>query len=288
MKPRLVGALLGALLLPTAALEAHEVRPGYLGIEETAPETFEVLWKVPMRGELRLSLDPVFPETCRPATPVARYPASGAVVERTTLICVDGLVGKTLSIAGLEATFTDVLLRYEPKDGPAQTARLKPTAASFIVAAEPSRLEIAGTYLVLGVEHILGGIDHLLFVLALLMLVRGRRRLVWTITAFTVSHSITLALATLGVMHVPSAPVEAVIALSILFLASEIAHSRRGRSSLTERQPWLVAFAFGLLHGFGFAGALSEVGLPESAIPSPCFCSTSASSSASYSSSPRR
>ena len=131
----------------------------------------------------------------------------------------------------------------------------------------PNRIDVARTYLVLGVEHILGGIDHLLFVFALILLVRNRRTLVWTVTAFTAAHSITLAAATLGFVHVPPPPVEACIALSIAFLASELVHDVRGRPGLTARLPWIVAFAFGLLHGLGFAGALSEVGLPQNAIP---------------------
>ena len=126
---------------------------------------------------------------------------------------------------------------------------------------------MAGTYLGLGVEHILLGIDHLLFVLALVLLVKGWRKLVATITAFTIAHSITLALATLGFVHVPAPPVEGCIALSIVFVAAEIIHSRQDRPGLTERAPWVVAFTFGLLHGLGFAGALSEVGLPQHAIP---------------------
>jgi hydrogenase/urease accessory protein HupE len=135
------------------------------------------------------------------------------------------------------------------------------------VEAAPGALEVARTYLLLGTEHILGGVDHLLFVLALLILVKGTRRLVWTVTAFTVAHSLTLAGATLGFVHVPGAPVEAAIALSIVFVAAEIIHGREGKVGLTERFPWVVAFTFGLLHGFGFASALSEVGLPQAAIP---------------------
>ncbi len=145
--------------------------------------------------------------------------------------------------------------------------RLTPSAPSFIVEAVPGQWEVAATYCKLGVEHILLGIDHLLFVLALLVLVKGWRRLVGTITAFTIAHSITLAAATLGFVQVPTPPVEAVIALSILFVAGEIVHRRQGRLGLTERWPWVVAFIFGLLHGLGFASALNEVGLPQHAIP---------------------
>jgi hydrogenase/urease accessory protein HupE len=135
------------------------------------------------------------------------------------------------------------------------------------MAATQTRWSVAGTYLRLGMAHIWGGIDHLLFVLALLLLVRGWRRVVATVTAFTVAHSITLAAATLGFVHVPQKPVEAAIALSILFVAAEIIRRKQGRPGLTEKAPWVVAFTFGLLHGFGFASALSEVGLPQNSIP---------------------
>jgi hydrogenase/urease accessory protein HupE len=161
----------------------------------------------------------------------------------------------------------DVLVRIAFKDGRVVSRMLRPDAPSFVFTKETVG-PAAGGYFVLGVEHILFGIDHLLFVLALVLIVRGVGLLVKTITAFTIAHSITLALAALGVVNVPSAPVEAVIALSIVFVASEILRSRRGEIGLTERAPWLVAGAFGLLHGFGFAGALSEVGLPANDIPS--------------------
>jgi hydrogenase/urease accessory protein HupE len=131
---------------------------------------------------------------------------------------------------------------------------------------------VARTYLALGVEHILTGFDHLLFVLALLLIVKSARRIVATVTAFTVAHSLTLAAATLGFVHLPQPPVEAAIALSIAFVAAEIVHGLDGRPGLTARAPWLVAFAFGLLHGLGFAGALAEIGLPQSAIPLALLC----------------
>jgi hypothetical protein len=259
------------------------MRPAYLEIRQNVEtgaqagaQTYEVLWKVPAKGELRLPLDPRFPQGCEVTAPPIRRATGTAWVDRYTLRCAETLVGATITIEGLQKTLTDVLVRLELTGTPAQTARILPSAPSLVVPAAPSWTEVARTYLVLGVEHILGGIDHLLFVLALLLIVRGWRQLVATVTAFTVAHSITLALATLGFVHVPAAPVEATIALSILFLASEIARSRRFESDhgeeeaplgLTERHPWVVAFAFGLLHGFGFAGALSEIGLPESAIP---------------------
>ncbi len=258
---------LGALVALTLArvASAHEIRPAYLEVVEVEQGRFEILWKVPTRGELRLDLEPVFPDGCAATSPISGYRAPGAIVERWTMVCPFPLVGRTVAVRGLEATLTDVLLRLDLVDASSQTARLGPSTPSYTPAAKPGRSEVAMTYLILGVEHILSGIDHLLFVLALVLIVAGWRRLLSTITAFTVAHSITLALAALGFVRIPQAPVEAVIALSILFLASEIA--RGDAASLTTRYPWIVAFTFGLLHGFGFAGALSEVGLPESEIP---------------------
>lgn len=275
---RLVLGSLLLLVLGAARADAHEMRPGYLEVRQTGPEIYNVLWKVPARGDLRLRIDPRFPDGCEAATPVSRHSTGTAFVDRWTLRCpaeAGGLVGGTIRIEGLARTYTEVLVRLELSETPAQTARLLPSAPSMVVSPAPVWTEVARTYLLLGIEHILGGIDHLLFILALLMIVRGWRKLAVTITSFTVAHSITLALATLGFVHVPSAPVEATIALSILFLASEIARSRGNRAEggdpapagLTERYPWVVAFTFGLLHGFGFAGALSQIGLPESAIP---------------------
>jgi hypothetical protein len=251
-------------VLPSSA---HESRPGYLELNELEPGQYDALFKVPSLSGARLRMYAVFPESCVPLTPTSVYTTPGALLERTRITCEGGLVGKTIAIQGLELLITDVLVRIQPIEGAALIHRLTPSASSFVVPAAPSRLEVASTYLGLGVEHILGGIDHLLFVLALLLLVRGFGLLLKTITAFTVAHSITLALATFGFVNIPGAPVEAVIALSILFLASEIAHARAGRAGLTLRYPWVVAFTFGLLHGLGFAGALNEVGLPQGDIP---------------------
>ena len=248
---------------------AHEVRPAYLELIQTTTESYEVLWKVPGRGDnLRLGLYVEMPAGCTSVTEPRATIANSAFTERWSIRCPGGLTGGTIHIAGLSATMTDVLVRVESLDGTTQITRLTPAAPSFVVEASPGVVAIATTYLVLGIEHILGGVDHLLFVLALLLIVGQRWALLLkTVTAFTVAHSITLALATLGFVHMPSAPVEAIIALSIVFAASEILHARAGRSGLTARAPWVVAFAFGLLHGFGFAGALTEVGLPQKSIP---------------------
>ncbi len=216
----------------------------------------------------RLGITPALPPHCSNLTPPSSYLLLNAVQERWTVECgQEGLAGQTIAIEGLSATRTDVLLRINLADGQSHTTILRPDTPSFVVPAGEEASAMAWTYLRLGVEHILGGIDHLLFVLGLLLIVRGRWRLLKTITAFTLAHSVTLGMAALGLVQVPTAPVEAVIALSILFLASELARRRAGAPRLTERYPWLVSLSFGLLHGFGFAGALAEVGLPESEIP---------------------
>jgi len=261
------GLLALLTLLVSLPAAAHEVRPGYLEIRETAADQYAVLWKVPMKGDAVLRLEPEFPDHCTVLMPPASRAVAAAMVRQWTIACSEGLQGQRIRIVGLESTLTDVLARITHAGGTTQTARMTPQSTTFTVSDEPSTLEVITAYLVLGVEHILLGIDHLLFVFALLLIVTGWRRLVGTITAFTLAHSVTLAAATLGYVYVPQAPVEAVIALSILFLATEIIHSLQGRTGLAQRYPWLVAFLFGLLHGFGFAGALAEVGLPASAIP---------------------
>jgi hypothetical protein len=261
----LAAALLAfAVAWPSAA---HEVRPAYLELRERAPELFDVLWKVPARGDQRLAIAAKLPERCESVAPRRATATEAAVTERWSVRCVGGLGGGTLAVEGLAGTLTDVLVRIEAPGGAARIARLTPREPAFVVPVEPGRGEVAATYLRLGVEHILEGLDHLLFVLALVLLVREPRRLVATVSAFTLAHSVTLAAATLGVVQVRQGPVEAVIAASIVFVAGEIAHEARGRPGLGARRPWLVAFVFGLLHGLGFAGALREVGLPQQSIP---------------------
>jgi hydrogenase/urease accessory protein HupE len=294
------------LLLASVAVRAHEVRPAFLELTERAPGEFDVLWKVPAMGGAPLAgeelphaqpapvpgdpaaaktmpcgcpvpttaqlsrgvlpIHPSLPKDCEILAPPQIERLQGAELKRWTIRVPHGLDGWEVSIHGLSATMVDVLVRISFADGRVVSRLLRPDAPSFVLGKADAG-PTAGGYFVLGVEHILLGIDHLLFVLALVLIVRGVGPLVKTITAFTIAHSITLALATLGVVNVPSAPVETVIALSIVFVASEILRSRRGERGLTESAPWLVAGAFGLLHGFGFAGALSEVGLPANDIP---------------------
>jgi hydrogenase/urease accessory protein HupE len=258
--------LAGALVAPSS--HAHELRPGYLELRQTAPDTYDLLFKIPAMGEeFRLALYVNLPEGVQDVAAPRMVFTGGAYVERRTIRRDGRLTGHYIAIDGLSATFTDVLVRVQDLAGITQTERLTPTKTSFVVKAVPGSGEVASAYLRLGIEHILFGFDHLLFLFALVVLVREWRPVVVTVTAFTIAHSVTLAAATLGFVHVPGRPVEAAIALSIVLVAVEIVNARRGRPSLTARWPWLVAFAFGLLHGFGFAGALSEVGLPQHAIP---------------------
>jgi hydrogenase/urease accessory protein HupE len=263
---RLLLAFLAVLLAQPA--NSDELRPGYLEMRQTGPGAYNLLFKIPARGEdLRLAIYVKLPEGTQDTTPPRASFSEGVYVERRSIRWDGGLIGLPVTIEGLSATSTDVLVRVESLGGAIQTERLSPTKTSFIIQAVPGAGEVAATYLRLGVEHILFGFDHLLFVLALVILVRGWGRVAITVTAFTIAHSITLTAATLGFVNVPGPPLEATIALSILLVAVEILNTRRGKLSLTARLPWLVAFSFGLLHGFGFAGALAEVGLPQHAIP---------------------
>ena len=212
----ILGCLMQAVVAPPAA--AHELRPAYLDIRETAADEFAVVWKVPARGDLRLGLYVRMPDTCKPKGEPIGTVESGAFFERWSMICAGGIKGHEIAIDGLRSTLTDALARIEYRDASTQVARLTPEAPKFIEPQHPSTLEVAQTYFLLGIEHILSGIDHLLFVLALILLIRDRWMLVKTITAFTVAHSITLAGAALGYFSLPQPPVEATIALSIAFV----------------------------------------------------------------------
>jgi hypothetical protein len=246
---------------------AHESRPGYLELREVESGRFALLWKKPAQGELVLQLDPVLPEECRIDRTQGPEFVGNALLARATVVCEGSLAGRTVTIAGLEGTLTDVLVRVSYLNGVDEIHLLRPSSPSVVLQATPGAGARALSYASLGVGHIAQGIDHLLFVLGLLLIVDGRWRLLTTISAFTLAHSLTLAAATLGVAEVPALPLNAVIALSILFLGPEIVRARQGGMTLTIRYPWLVAFAFGLLHGFGFASGLSASGLPHGEIP---------------------
>ncbi|MGH8701867.1 MAG: HupE/UreJ family protein [Burkholderiales bacterium] len=258
-----------ALFLAACATSAHELRPAYLELREGGAGEISVLWKTPMRGDLRLALAPEFSGRTEELTPIVTRRTGEAAVQTWRLRALEPLRGQSVRIGGLEGTMTDALVRVEFADGTEWLRRLTPAEPAATIPAAQTGWAVAGEYVMLGVGHILLGIDHLLFVLALLLIVSGWKRLVATVTAFTLAHSITLAAAALGLVHVPQRPVEAVIALSIAYVAWEIVRMRRGAASesLSARAPWVVALAFGLLHGFGFAGALAEVGMPPGRIP---------------------
>jgi len=254
-------------LLGPAFAVAHEARPGYLELTETGPDTYSFLWKRPSGGEVELQLSPVIPKDCTLVTPDRQQLSPGAIIVRGTLTCPGGLAGKTIVIDGLEGTITDVLVRLHHSDGRLESYLLRPVSPSVTFGGVTTLTNRALSYVQLGIQHILLGADHLLFVLGLMLIVSDRWMLIKTISSFTVAHSITLAIATLGYASAPLPPLNAAIALSILFLGPEIVRSWRGETSFTIRHPWVVAFAFGLLHGFGFASGLTAMGLPKAEIP---------------------
>jgi hydrogenase/urease accessory protein HupE len=246
---------------------AHDARPAYMQVTEVAPQRYEVIWRTPVLSGMRLPVVLRFPANTRNVTEPVLRELSDSLIERRIIETGGGLTGTRIEIVGLQATITDALVRVQMLDGSYSTTLVRPSRPWIDITTSRGPLAVAGAYLMHGIEHILFGYDHLLFVLALILIVRRARVLLITVTAFTFAHSITLSLATLGVVHVAGPPVEATIALSILLLACEIIRSEQGQASLTARWPWLVAFSFGLLHGFGFASALSEIGLPQGDIP---------------------
>ncbi len=251
--------VLAALLVVLAASHAlaHEVRPAYLQLTEAEPGQFDVLWKQPLLGDRRLPLEPVLPDGCASAGPPVPEVAGAALIEQWRTAC--DLRSGTIAISGLSRTLTDVLVEIRYLSAEPVSQLLKPSSPSMDLTSPTPQI---WSYLTFGVEHLLLGLDHILFVVGLVLFIGNTWTLVKTITAFTVAHSITLACSVLGLISLPQGPVEAVIALSILFLARELVEPPQRRSRITLGRPWLMAFAFGLLHGFGFAGALTEIGLP--------------------------
>lgn len=260
------------LLLAPAPARAHAFAPSLLEVREVEEGTYAIRFKQPETQPTGARLRPVFPEDCQATSDLTVEEEGTGIVAGWQIACAGGLTGKTLSFEGIAASQADVLLRLElgGEGGTSIRHVLTADAPSFEIPAEESFWGVVGSYGRIGFQHILEGLDHLLFVFGLLLLVEGRGRLVATVTAFTVGHSITLGLAVLGFVHLPSRPVEALIAASILVLAVELTRRRGGipeEETLMRRRPWLVAGGFGLLHGLGFAGALSEVGLPQGEIP---------------------
>jgi hydrogenase/urease accessory protein HupE len=261
-------ALLGTVLLDRQTV-AHEVRPAYLEIAETQPNRFDVLWKQPSLGTLRLRLDPKLSNGLLDVPPDEEYTANSFVIRRWKArgLSRDSFDGATLRIEGLEHTITDALVNVSFLSGQQIQTVLRPSTPAFSIHLTGTGKMPVPAYLTLGIEHILTGFDHLSFVLGLVLLVRGRVRLLKTITAFTLAHSITLAVAALGYVHVSAPVIESLVALSIVFVAVELTRAWQGHDGITTQYPWLIAFTFGLLHGFAFAGSLADIGLPSHNIP---------------------
>lgn len=258
----LIAALL-ALLLPGAA-SADELRPGYIEFSEVSPGVWSLTWKAPRNAGIGPETQPILPAGCTPSGTPQREPLGMATITRMDIRCTGPVAGGTIGLSNFSGSRTDVLARVKPIDAPMQALRLTAVEPMGEIATQPGSGQVFLTYLSIGVDHIVFGFDHLLFVISLVLLVQSWRRVAIAVTAFTVSHSITLVATSLGYIGLPQRPVEALIALSILLLAVEIVNRDPDRPSFTERYTWVVAFAFGLLHGFGFAGALREIGLPES------------------------
>lgn len=249
-------------MFTTPAL-SHELDPGYLDMRQLDAEAWQVFWRKPDVLGSPMAINARLPENCTPQTGPENTFDGTAWITGWTAICSGDLAGSAIVIEGLEQQNTDTLVRYHAQDQSPIIGRMTPTETVFVVPAAQTPFGVFATYGVLGFDHILEGWDHLLFVFALLLLIPDLRRLFWAITAFTAAHSITLALAALGHLSIPGPPVEAIIALSIVFLAIELLKRKDGQLRLSERAPWMVSFVFGLIHGLGFAGALREIGLPD-------------------------
>ncbi len=265
---RLIAGIALLLLVKFSSAQAHEARPAYLEIKETSPGQFSVLWRTPVLAGMQLPIVLKLPDSVRNLKePIVMELADSLVERRTIAAGPKGLAGERIEFPGLQLTITDVFIRVEMLDGRKWTAIARASQPWVEIAAAQSKLQLAGMYLWQGWRHILFGVDHLLFVLGLMLIVKDRWTLLKTITAFTVAHSITLGIATLGYARVPLPPLNTAVALSILFLGPEIVRTWRGETSLAIRYPWVVAFLFGLLHGFGFATGLSTAGMPGAEIP---------------------
>jgi hydrogenase/urease accessory protein HupE len=259
--------ILGIMLFGRMAAPAHEMRPALLQIRQTAKDTYDITWKIPRRENMVIRLAPVFPNWFRAGDAgVSRASGDGALYHYRAVAGRD-VHRMAIRIEGIETSLVDVLIYVELMNGEKYSLMAQPTRPVVVIPQEESFVDTARAYTSLGIKHILLGPDHLLFVLALLLIVSGTRRIVWTITAFTIAHSLTLSLSVLGFIGLPAPPVEACIALSIMFLASEMLKLNRGEKVISAKKPWLVSFSFGLLHGLGFASALHEVGLPQTQVP---------------------
>ena len=262
---KIIASLLITFILSLSCM-ADDIRLSYLEITEKQAQRYSILLKLPSKDNKKLPIEMLMPKGCTLASPKISQLINSTYLDTWQIKCSEELINNPLFFKGLKETNMELLLRVELLSGISHSTLIGSSQSSYTMPKNESYWKVVQTYTWLGITHILLGFDHLLFVFALLLIVNSMRRLLWTITAFTLAHSLTMAVATLGIVHIPQAPVEAIIALSILFLAMEIMHEKQGKVGLTSRYPWLIAFIFGLLHGFGFAGALAEIGLPQQAI----------------------
>jgi hydrogenase/urease accessory protein HupE len=262
--------LFALLVLIASPALADDLRPGFLELSQSSQTQWQMVWRAPIIGGLAAQTSPLVPASCNPHL-LSKEIAGGALLKKWRLDCAGDIIGKRIGLSGIEALQTDALVRIAPLGKPVQSAQLTASQAFVHIEREAPPTNVASTYFKLGVEHILTGYDHLLFVLSLVLLLTGGWRIAKTVTAFTLAHSLTLVATTLGLISLPRAPVESCIALSIMFLAVEIVKRDPDAPRLSERVPWVVAFLFGLLHGFGFAGALAEIGLPKGEVPMALF-----------------
>lgn len=267
---KVFGCLIVGIFISVSAA-AHPLAPSLLEVVESTPGESTVLWKTPLARVPGVTLAPVLPETCQRLGEVISKAVGTAREDRWQVMCKAPLVGGTIAVAGISSMQSNVILRVALHDGRNYQVVLNSESPQFVVPEHPRISDVFKNYVMMGIFHILTGWDHLLFVLGLILLVRNKKKLFWTITAFTVSHSVTLSLAALGYIHVWSSAVEALIAFSILILAIELTRSQARGATFFHRYPWIMSFSFGLLHGLGFAGALAEVGLPEGEIPMALF-----------------
>jgi len=269
MPRRIVATALAAVLVCSLAgaesAAAHALDPVLFELQERPDGKVDVTWKAPNARVPGISLAPILPPECKRVDDGTTTDEEDATITRYVIDCGGSIVGLTVGITGLEST--DALLRIVLRSGAVDRRVLGAGHASITVPGEPTRMDVLRDYARLGVGHIAGGLDHLLFVFGLMLLAGGTRALLATITAFTIGHSVTLALAALEIVRVPQGPVEVIIAITIYLLAVELARSVPDHSTLLRRRPWAMAFTFGLLHGLGFAGALRAAGLPANDVP---------------------
>jgi hydrogenase/urease accessory protein HupE len=254
--PRLI-LILNFWVLLFCSANAHEVRPAYLSIAEDSTAEFTVIWKQPILDGKRLRIEPMFPEICIKSNP-KRSIENSTVIEKFNLKC--GLIKGEIVISGLEQTMTDVIIKIDYLSGKRNTSLIKPNEPKFILGTKTSIID--NNYLSIGIDHILRGWDHLLFIIGLVLLI-NRRQILGVATAFTIAHSLTLGLAAFSIINLPSQPVEILIAMSIVLLGVEIMRKKSGVTSISSKHPYIIALMIGLIHGCGFAGALADIGLPK-------------------------